>query len=108
MTYLLHSLPVKGFSAAMIVTLFAVLTAIGSSAYTAHAADTCSPANCVLACNVRQRICSRFPNTQVPSGYIRVSFMPYGYRRVRQSKCDLMVCPSYVKDCRRWVPTKAE
>lgn len=101
------SLSLRRSVTSSIITLIALLVAMGSFTFTAHAADTCSISSCVLACNVRQKICSRFPRAQVPSGYIRVSFMPYGYRRVSQSKCDRMVCPSYVKDCRRWVPTQA-
>jgi hypothetical protein len=112
MTYLLQSqfphrsLSFRRFAISAIVSLIALLVAMGSFTYTARAADTCSTTSCVMACNVRQKICSRFPRTQVPSGYIRVSFIPYGYRRVSQSKCDRMICPSYVKDCRRWVPTQ--
>ena len=93
---------------AVITILIALLVAMGSYSHTVSAADTCSTTSCVLACNARLKVCSRFPNGQVPSGYVRVNFMPNGYRRVRQTKCDLMVCPSYVKDCRRWVPTQTQ
>ena len=101
-----HFSPTRFFTLG-VVALLAILVAMGSFTYTVHAAETCSTTTCVLACSARQKICSRFPRAQVPRGYVRVSFMPYGYRRVSQSKCDQMVCPSYVKDCRRWVPTQA-
>lgn len=103
---MINKLHLKGTLSRWVLTTAAALL-ISTSAYAtqAHAAELCATGNCVLACSSRLHICSLFPRTRVPSGYVRVSFMPYGYRRVRQTSCDNMVCPSYVKDCRRWVPT---
>ena len=70
-----------------------------------YAAETCSARNCVLACSSAKKICSLFPNKAVPAGYARVSYLPFGYRRVRQSNCDKMVCPTFSTTCRRWIPT---
>lgn len=70
-----------------------------------HAAETCATRSCVLACSAAQKICSLFPTKAVPSGYGRVSYLPFGYRRVRQSSCDKMVCPTFSTTCRRWIPT---
>jgi len=46
-----------------------------------------------------------FPRTAVPRGYARVRYMPFGYKRVRQSNCDKLVCPDKSATCRRWTPT---
>lgn len=70
-----------------------------------YAAETCSSRSCVLTCNVARKVCSLFPKQAVPAGYARVSYLPFGYRRVRQSSCDKMVCPTFSTTCRRWIPT---
>ncbi len=70
-----------------------------------YAAETCATHNCVLACSAATKMCSLFPTKAVPTGYARVSYLPFGYRRVRQSSCDKMVCPTFSTTCRRWIPT---
>ena len=70
-----------------------------------HAAETCSSNNCALACNSAKKACSLFPSKSIAAGYARVSYLPFGYRRIRQSSCDKMVCPTFSTTCRRWIPT---
>lgn len=70
-----------------------------------YAAEMCASGNCVMACNASLRICSMFPSKEVPRGYARVRYMPFGYKRVRQSTCDKLVCPDKSTTCRRWTPT---
>ena len=76
-----------------------------SSPTASYAAEMCASGSCVMACNSSLRICSMFPSKAVPRGYARVKYMPFGYKRVRQSTCDKLVCPDKSATCRRWTPT---
>jgi hypothetical protein len=84
-------------------------TYVADKVASAAGAETCAGnsagGNCVLACNASLRICSLFPSGGVPAGYKRVRHIPFGYRRVRQSVCDKLVCPDRSTTCRRWTPT---
>jgi hypothetical protein len=92
------------FLIAMVLMQSHSVQAATSTASPAGAA-TCAGNNCVLACNASLRICSLFPSGKVPAGYKRVKHIPFGYRRVRQSVCDKLVCPDRSTTCRRWTPT---
>ena len=96
-------LTVKTIKACAIVIVIAWI-ALGSPA-ASFAAEVCASGNCVMACNSSLRICSMFSRTAVPRGYARVRYMPFGYKRVRQSTCDKLVCPDKSATCRRWTPT---
>lgn len=85
--------------------LAAIALTVMLNARPAHAEEICASRGCVLACNASQKICSLFPNKSVPAGYAKVTYMPFGFRRVRQSACDKMVCPTNSTTCRRWIPT---
>lgn len=76
---------------------------MGGPAPHAQAAPASQVRSCVLACQPSQRVCSLFENTRIPSGYLRVSRMPYGYKRVKSdSMCENVVCLSRSVVCRPW------
>ena len=106
-TQLLHSR--INFAYVRILTALFLLAAMALTvmlnAQPIHAEELCASRGCVLACISTSKVCSLFPSKSVPGGYAKVSYMPFGYRRVRQSSCDKMVCPTFSTTCRRWIPT---
>jgi hypothetical protein len=49
-----------------------------------------------------------FPAGRFMRGYVKVRHLPFGYKRLRQSLCDKLVCPDHSTTCRRWAPTGAK
>lgn len=66
-------------------------------------ADTgCALVKCVLACNARTKLCSRYPAGKVPRGYTIRGRAPAGFATVRGfTICDHRSCPDRAKpdDC---------
>ena len=97
-----HAHPHRGNKiAAFGVGLFVSLLMLLPS--TAYAANTCKTNTCVIACNRTDRTCGLFPKNHYAAGYSPAQYIPLGFKRVRLTKCDRMVCPTN-RSCARPVP----
>ena len=100
-------LHIKLLAATVLLMIVVLSQSITAQAATSVGETACSAGNCLLACNASLRICSLFPAGRVPGGYKRVKHISFGYRRVRQSVCDKLVCPDRSATCRQSTPTGA-
>ena len=89
----------------VIILLIGVALATLGPAGRALGATPAQTRSCVMACNPVTRACSLFERARVPSGYVRVSRLLYGYKRVKSnSSCENVICVSRSTTCTPWSP----
>ena len=90
---------VAAIAAGALLSLFVAL----STPVATFAATACKNNTCVIACNRSIRTCGLFPRNLYAAGYSPAPYIPLGYKRVRLTKCDRMVCPTG-RSCNSPVP----
>lgn len=90
----------KFISSVTFTTLAITLALIGKPS-PISAKEQCASKTCALACNRHSRTCGLYDRQNVPSGYMRVSYMPNGYRR-SATECASIRCPDGSTTCQRW------
>ena len=82
----------KGMRLAPTLLLLSLILVAFSQPPVVSAAPACASA-CVLACNAKARICSRYPAGKLPRGYRAQDGIPPGYKFTKgNSACDSKMC----------------
>ena len=91
----MKSIPSVAFATiAVTIALLSQLTPISAK-------ESCASKSCALACNRQTHACGLYDRKHVPSGYLRVSYMPAGYHR-SDTECTSIRCPNGSTTCQRW------
>ncbi len=88
------STPLITVAASIAIALFSHCTPVAAE-------EPCASKTCALACNRHSHTCGLYNRNNVPSGYVRVSYMPNGYHR-SGAECTAIRCPDGSTTCQRW------